>query len=522
MVSKDSVQKELEQVLASVVFNGKKQAGRFLRYIVTETLEGRGDRITQYGIAVEALGKATDYCPTESPAVRVEAGRIRKLLEEYYASEGSSSHCRIDLPVGGYTPVFRKPEIANPQCKWLGEKRVQSTGPKVCFVCQNPAIIRDDSLRNLLYHLRSNMLVVLSKLHTIQIALADPGSVPAHHSGMLDYAWRRHHAEFLLQCEAQPEGKHFKLHYVLTHTQTQSQVWAGEFLIASSRAIEALDETYETIGQEVFSLHRGVALAFWSRYWLRYGYMPAPYEVMVAHVRYLQEEMSEQNFRLFWEACCKRTQQYHDDALAHLHHSIACLYAYMLKADVNTHLDILWQQRALMALELNPGNAMAHSIFALNCFHRGESELGKVEIETARQSDSFDTTCGLLLSVGLCALRHWDRACYLLKEVVGEGLYVGFPDPLRSIPCLFYHRQGHYIVLAETPGEFPKLGGWEGFGELVNYCQSSDCKSCLKGISRVVDQACATLPLRSNSLTNSHNTSHSKPQSVHNHNAVVI
>src|SRR6056297_2907165 len=119
MVSKESIQQELGRILASEVFGGKKQAGKFLRYIVTETLEGRGHRITQYGIAVEALGKSADYCPTESPAVRVEAGRIRKLLEEYYAREGTGSYCRIHLPVGGYMPVFQEPDKHQLEWQWL-------------------------------------------------------------------------------------------------------------------------------------------------------------------------------------------------------------------------------------------------------------------------------------------------------------------------------------------------------------------------------------------------------------------
>jgi hypothetical protein len=108
MVSKESIQQELERILASDLFGGKRQAGKFLQYIVNETLEGRGDRITQYGIAIEALGKPADYCPTESPAVRVEAGRVRKLLEEYYAENAEGQQlCQISLPVGGYTPLFK-------------------------------------------------------------------------------------------------------------------------------------------------------------------------------------------------------------------------------------------------------------------------------------------------------------------------------------------------------------------------------------------------------------------------------
>lgn len=486
MVSKESIQQELGRILASEVFGGKKQAGKFLRYIVTETLEGRGSRITQYGIAVEALGKSADYCPTESPAVRVEAGRIRKLLEEYYAREGTGSYCRIHLPVGGYMPVFQEPDKHKSEWQWLDEKRVQSAGPKVCFVCQNPATIRDDQLRSTLYNLRSTLPVVLSKLRTIQIALADPISVPASASAALDYAWRRHRAEFLLQCHTTQENGHIRLCYVLTHTQTHEDIWTEVFTLSLPSTEQALELIYERLVQEVFSLHRGVALAFWSRFWFRQGYMPAPYQVVAAHVRYLQDGMNVDNFRLLWDACQKRTLQYHDDALAHLHQAVACLYAYQLEVDIGVPLEDCWQQCALAALELNPGNAMAHSIFALSCFHQGEAELGRVEIETARQSSSFDATCALLLAVGLCALRQWEEGYLLLRDVTGTTK--GYPDPLHSVPCLFYYREGRYAALMDEAIGFAKLGGWENFGELVSHCRVGHCKACLKGMNRTLDQ----------------------------------
>ncbi len=124
MDEKDFIEKELSQILASRLLENKKQACNFLAYIVEETLAGRGEKITQYGIAIEALGKPADYCPTENPAVRVEAGRVRKLLEEYYATEGRGSKIRIVLPIGSYQPVFetRYPLIDPNRCNISSQK----------------------------------------------------------------------------------------------------------------------------------------------------------------------------------------------------------------------------------------------------------------------------------------------------------------------------------------------------------------------------------------------------------------
>ena len=488
MVSKESIQTELERILASDLFGGKKQAGKFLHYIVNETLEGRGERITQYGIAIEALGKPSDYCPTESPAVRVEAGRVRKLLEEYYADVSNTSQhtCQITLPVGGYTPVFKPVDSTRIQWRRLGGKRVQSSGPKVYIAYQNPASIRDDHLRRLVYKIRSSMPVMLGKLGTVQIALADPGFAFSYADHALEYAWRQHQAEFLLYSEAILQSDAPKLRYVLIHTLSRAVVWSTEFALSNTDVDSLLEEISARLVTEVFSLYQGTALSFWSHYWYQQPSMPEPYQVLAAHVRFLQDEVSEASFNTLWQVCQKRTRQYHDDALAHLHYAVACLYAYMLKVNLSESLDDLWQRQALAALELNPGNALAHAIFAVNCYARGENELARVEIEIVRKSNPFDIGCERLLATGLCALRAWDKSFRLQKD--NEIAEVSYPDPLRTVPCLYYFRRARYITHANTESGFNDLGGWEQFGRLVGHCRVGDCKSCTYAISRVVDR----------------------------------
>lgn len=488
MVSKESIQQELERILASELFGGKRQAGKFLQYIVNETLEGRGERITQYGIAIEALGKPMDYCPTESPAVRVEAGRVRKLLEEYYADESKSSQhiCLITLPVGGYTPVFKPIDSARGQWRRLGGKRVQSSGPKVYIACQNPASIRDDRLRNIVYRIRSSMPVMLGKLGTVQIALADPGFAFSYADHALEYAWRQHQAEFLLYSEAALQSDTPKLRYVLIHTLSREVVWSTEFALAGTDSEKLLEEMYVRLANEVFSLYQGTALSFWSRYWYQQPSMPDSYQVLAAHVRFLQDEVSETSFNALWQVCQKRTRQYHDDALAHLHYAVACLYAHMLQTQIGESLEDLWQRQALAALELNPGNALAHAIFAVNCYARGENELARVEVEIARKSNPFDIGCERLIATGLCALRAWDKSFRLLKDI--SPAEPSYPDPLRTVPCLYYFRRGRYISHAVAEAGFNDLGGWEQFGQLVNHCRAGECKTCVHAISRTVDR----------------------------------
>jgi hypothetical protein len=487
MEEKEWIQKELNQILTSRLLENKKQACNFLTYIVEETLADRGEKITQYGIAVEALGKPADFCPTDNPAVRVEAGRVRKLLEEYYASEGSHSKYRIILPSGSYQPSFERiqPSVL-PAVQHFSPKSIQSLGPKVHISYPDTELIRDGALRGLVYNLRSLLPMTLGNFRETRIALARVSQPKGPKVDELDAAWRHHQAEFLLQCTAEVAETGFTLKFVLFHTLTREQLWSDSTQLPLHYAQATLEAVFSQLILETFSLHRGIAMAYWSRYWKTHGDIPCHYRVLVEHICFLQDEAGETNLQAFLDACQARTQRYHDDALAHLHYAVWCLYAYMLRTEPTATLEIQWHRLALRALELNPGNALAHSIFALECFQRGDYEMGKVEIETARQVNPFDYTGGHLLAVGLCALRHWELAFTLLRDVA--GLDSRYPDPLRVVPCLFYFRQGEFAKAARSSTQFAALGGWETFGALVNHCRADDCKGCIQTLSRAVDK----------------------------------
>ncbi|WP_318579631.1 tetratricopeptide repeat protein [Ochrobactrum sp. AN78] len=78
----------------------------FLSYIVSETLEGRADRIKSYSIAVEVFGRKNDFDASLDPIVRTSANRLRSALDRYNNVSANETGVRITLPKGRYVPVF--------------------------------------------------------------------------------------------------------------------------------------------------------------------------------------------------------------------------------------------------------------------------------------------------------------------------------------------------------------------------------------------------------------------------------
>jgi Tol biopolymer transport system component len=102
----DAIRAELDKILSSRPFSGAERATNFLRFVVGKTLSGEADQLKEYVLALEVLGRKPSFDPRTDPIVRVEAGRLRARLEEYYRTEGSGDGLLITLPKGGYVPTF--------------------------------------------------------------------------------------------------------------------------------------------------------------------------------------------------------------------------------------------------------------------------------------------------------------------------------------------------------------------------------------------------------------------------------
>jgi tetratricopeptide (TPR) repeat protein len=100
------VVEELGRILASEPFVASPMLASFLRFVVQETLAGRGDRLKAYTIAVGALDRSDDFDPNDNPLVRVQARRLRQALERWYLTDGRDAELRIELPLGSYVPEF--------------------------------------------------------------------------------------------------------------------------------------------------------------------------------------------------------------------------------------------------------------------------------------------------------------------------------------------------------------------------------------------------------------------------------
>jgi adenylate cyclase len=102
----DVVREQVERICEASDFAHSERLKRFLRFIVDETLSGRGDRLKAYAIALSVFERDQSFDPQADPIVRIEAGRLRRALEHYYFTDGVHDPVSITVPKGCYVPHF--------------------------------------------------------------------------------------------------------------------------------------------------------------------------------------------------------------------------------------------------------------------------------------------------------------------------------------------------------------------------------------------------------------------------------
>src|SRR5437764_12136458 len=102
----EAIRAALERIVSSPQLESSPSLCRFLRYVVAETLAGRGGQIKEYSLGAEVFARGDDFDPRIDPILRVQARNLRARMAKYYEGPGAEEAVLIDLPKRTYVPVF--------------------------------------------------------------------------------------------------------------------------------------------------------------------------------------------------------------------------------------------------------------------------------------------------------------------------------------------------------------------------------------------------------------------------------
>jgi len=107
---------QVERLVNSQVLHGSESLCKLLRYLADHALDHPGSSLKEYQIATEVFGRAPTFDPQSDSTIRVQAGRLRLKIAEYYSSEGTDDHIQVEMPKGTYVLSFHRREatVARP------------------------------------------------------------------------------------------------------------------------------------------------------------------------------------------------------------------------------------------------------------------------------------------------------------------------------------------------------------------------------------------------------------------------
>ena len=97
---------EIDRLVNSHTLHGSESLCKLLRYLADHAIRRPGVALKEYQIATEVFGRPSDFDPQLDSLVRVQAGRLRSKIAEYYSSEGTHDPILVELPKGTYALAF--------------------------------------------------------------------------------------------------------------------------------------------------------------------------------------------------------------------------------------------------------------------------------------------------------------------------------------------------------------------------------------------------------------------------------
>ena len=179
MIDREQYLAEIDKLVNSHALHGSESLCKLLRYLARHALDHPGSPIKEYQIATEVFGRSDDFDPQLDSMVRVQAGRLRGKLAEYYYSDGEADPVVVELPRGTYVLSFHHRAAESPKLHSTPPVESERDGAAAGHTYRN-WIIATVSLAILLAASAAVILSLVSNRNPAQAGIAhDADTAPA-------------------------------------------------------------------------------------------------------------------------------------------------------------------------------------------------------------------------------------------------------------------------------------------------------------------------------------------------------
>ena len=438
-IQHSAIRRQLEKIVAHGLFARSERMGRFLRFAVERTIEGKGDVLKEYLIGVEVFDRKGSYDPRVDPIVRVEARRLRSKLKAYYDGDGREDPIVFEFNTGTYAPAIRERRPAS---------RVADAGISTVAVLPFTNLSGSTEHDYFSDGLTEELIHALTKLSGMRVVAWNSAARLRGVEQDLEEVRRQLHVGTVLTGSVRISGTSLRVRAQLIDTQSGVYLWS---------------ETFDRRMQEVFAIQEEIARAIVRtlRVQLAGGtekLVSRSQTSVRAYDYYLKGRYhwhrrsaddlrrSLQYFEMAIEADAESALAYAGVAdaytllveygLVHPAEGIpkgkdaasraieldgSLAEAYPSLALIRSHYDWQWEEAERLyrkAIALNPGYATAHHWLGLDCLAMmGRLEEAKLEMEIALQLDPLSSILYEGRAFVHILTREYDEAIRRCREI---------------------------------------------------------------------------------------------------------
>ena len=231
------IREHVERVLGSQTLVQADRLRRFLEYIVNHELSGQAGKLNQFSIALDVFDRDESFDPAIDAIVRVEAGRLRSKLLEYYDEEGRNDSVKITLPKRGYAVKFefRETQTSTANDDFVERKAISKPLKPVNITNPTVAVLPFDNMSTdpeqeyFSDGITEDLITDLSRLPGLSViarqstfvykgVATDTKEISAHLG-----------ADFIVEGSVRKIGSRIRINVQLIHGETGKHSWAERF-----------------------------------------------------------------------------------------------------------------------------------------------------------------------------------------------------------------------------------------------------------------------------------------------------
>lgn len=451
-VNEKALIRHMEKICNSPEFSSKQVLCRFLSYIVSEKLAGREEDIKAFSIGVDVFNRDEDFDPGQDTLVRINAGRLRRALDQYYSNTGEHDDLQIEIPKGGYVPRVISRSGLREEAKngtSPGSERMMTLEPSIA-VLSFKDLIGDPNNAYFARGFSFELLVELNKFEDLQVfnflTITDhPEKGSGLHSSLLEKGIR-----FTVGGAVHGDKERMNVLVELRDLYEGKQIWSERY--TKKILADNLIDIQENIAQEIsgkLGSEYGIILRRLTMDAQRQKpHILSTYTSVLKYYNYLVNSTPE-TFNEAFEALNEAVENDPQSGIA-----LSCLAvlhgnAYALDYPEADKSYASFGALAEQAYLLDPYNLFVQLALLYKCFLYDEKDQFFHLADRILERNPKSTLRLGALGFHLCLYGEWERGKQILDSVM-QG-HLEYPKYFHGATTLYYYRNRSYeLALKEA------------------------------------------------------------------------